>query len=74
MIQIYFFVSNNPGGCVTDIVLHSLCANGEEGSAAIMGLICSFMKGGGFSVQFNVLSSDLLKKAKRYSKRISICK
>lgn len=57
--------SKIPDGCVADIVLHSSCTNGEEGSSAIIGLITSFMNCGGFAIQFNVLSSEILRLAQK---------
>ncbi len=54
-----------PDGCVTDVVLHSSSAKGEEGSTAILGLLDSFINNGGFAIQFNVLSSEVLKLAQK---------
>jgi len=54
-----------PDGCVADIVLHNSSTKGEEGSAAILGLLVSFMNGGGFAIQFNVLSAEILKFAQK---------
>ena len=54
-----------PDGCVTDVVLHSSSAAGEEGTNAILGLLTSFMNGKGFAIQFNILSSEILKLAQK---------
>ena len=54
-----------PDGCVADVMLHSSCTSGDEGTAAILGLITSFMQRGGFAIQFNVISEEILRKAQQ---------
>lgn len=52
-----------PDGCVADVVLHSSSTGGEEGTAAVSGLLTSYMARGGFAIQFNIVSGEILKKA-----------
>lgn len=52
--------SKCPDGYVADVVLHCSAVKGEEGMKAFIGLLETFMKKGGFAVQFNVLSPDML--------------
>ena len=52
-----------PDGCVADVVLHSSVAKGEDGLAALHGLLLAFMHQGGFAVHFNVLDPETLRRA-----------
>lgn len=52
-------------GYVADIAIHESAVRGEEGMVAFKGLLLTFMKRGGFSVHFNVLSPEVLKNAQR---------
>ena len=54
-----------PDAYVADIALHESAVRGEEGMMAFKGLLLAFMKKGGFSVHFNVLSPEVLKQAQR---------
>lgn len=54
-----------PDGAVLDLVLHPTAVRGDEGITAMQGLLHAYMKQGGFSVQFNVLDADILRKAQR---------
>ena len=52
-----------PDGAVADVVLHHSAVKGEAGMDAFMGLLTTFMAGGGGSIHFNVLSPEVLRKA-----------
>jgi len=52
-----------PDGAVSDIVLHSSAVKGEDGFMALKGLLLAFMRAGGYSIHFNVLNQEILKKA-----------
>jgi len=52
-----------PDGCVADVVLHHSAVKDEEGMIAFETLLKVFMKRGGSSVHFNVLSPEALKLA-----------
>lgn len=54
-----------PDGYVADIALHESAVSGTEGMIAFKGLLLAFMKQGGFSVHFNVLSPEVLKNAQK---------
>lgn len=54
-----------PDGYVADVVLHNSAVKGEDGMGAFKGLLLTFMKKGGFSVHFNILSPDVLIRAQR---------
>jgi len=54
-----------PDGYVADVCLHVSAVKGEDGMAAFEGLLLTFMKKGGFSVHFNILSPDTLVNAQR---------
>ena len=55
--------SKIPDGYVAYIVLHESAVRGEEGMVAFKALLTAFMKRGGFSVHFNVLDPEILRKA-----------
>lgn len=52
-----------PDGAVADVVLHHSAVKGEAGMDAFMGLLTTFMAGGGGSIHFNVLSPEVLRRA-----------
>jgi len=52
-----------PDGAVSDIVLHSSAVKGEDGFMALKGLLLAFMRAGGYSIHYNVLNQEILKKA-----------
>ena len=52
-----------PNGAVLDLLLHSSVTRGEEGRAAMLGILRTYMKNGGFAIQFNALNPGVLKKA-----------
>ena len=52
-----------PNGTVLDVTLHPTAVVGVDGLAAMVGLVDTFMREGGFAIQFNVLDPSVLKKA-----------
>lgn len=52
-----------PNGAVLDLLLHSSVTRGEEGRSAMLGILRTYMKNGGFAIQFNALNPNVLKKA-----------
>ncbi len=54
-----------PDGGVADVVLHISAVRDEDGMKAFEGLLDTYMKKGGYSVHFNVLSPAALRKAQR---------
>lgn len=49
-----------PDGYVADVALHCSAVKEEEGMEAFKSLLTTFMKKGGFSVHFNILSPETL--------------
>lgn len=54
-----------PDGTVLDIMLHSSAAEGESGLMAMSALVKTNMQRGGFAIQMNVLSPDVLRAAQK---------
>ena len=54
-----------PNGAVLDLMLHSSVTRGEAGRLAMLGILKTFMKKGGFALQINALNPEVLKKAQR---------
>lgn len=54
-----------PDGTVLDIMLHSSATEGEDGLMAMMALVKTYMQRGGFAIQMNVLSPDVLRAAQK---------
>lgn len=54
-----------PDGTVLDVMLHSSAAEGESGLCAMHALLKTYMECGGFAVQFNVLSPEVLYAAQK---------
>ena len=54
-----------PDGYVADVVLHCSAVKGDEGMKVFESLLTAFMKKGGFSVHFNILSPEILLNAQR---------
>lgn len=52
-----------PDGTVLDIMLHSTAAEGDAGLTAMYALVQTYMQKGGFAIQMNVLSPDVLRAA-----------
>ena len=51
--------------CVLDMMIHPSAIQGDDGLAAMKGLIRTFMKNDGISIQFNVFNSDTLRDAQK---------
>jgi pyruvate-formate lyase len=54
-----------PNGSVLDIMLHPTAVQGEEGLAALVGLIRSYFTQGGFGIQFNIFDVNTLREAQK---------
>ena len=54
-----------PDGTVLDAMLHSSAAEGESGLGAMHALLKTYMESGGFALQFNVLSPEVLHAAQK---------
>lgn len=52
-----------PDGTVLDISLHPTTVSGEEGIEVIKSLIKTYLLGGGFAIQMNIVSPDTLRAA-----------
>ena len=58
-----------PNGAVLDVMLHPSATRGPEGLDAMVTLIKTFFRQGGYALQFNVLDADTLRDAQRYPER-----
>ena len=58
--------SLTPNGTVLDLDLHSSSVSGDNGLRALIDGLCGYFELGGFSVHYNVLSSEVLRKAKAH--------
>lgn len=56
--------SDTPNASIVDIDLHSSAVRGENGTSALYTALMTFIKMGGFGVHFNVLDTEVLKRAK----------
>lgn len=56
--------SDTPNASIVDIDLHISSVRGENGLNAMMGSLMTFFEMGGFGVHYNVLDTEVLKKAK----------
>ncbi len=56
--------TNLPNGCIADIDLHSSAVQGEAGTNAMYATLRTYFEKGGLSVHYNVLNTDVLKKAR----------
>jgi formate C-acetyltransferase len=56
--------SDTPNASIVDIDLHSSAVQGENGTSALYTALMTFIKMGGFGVHYNVLNTEVLKKAK----------
>lgn len=54
-----------PNGSVADIDLHESAVSGENGITAMHSALCGYFARGGIAVQYNVLNTEVLKKARR---------
>ena len=55
-----------PNGTVLDVVLHPSAVSGEDGLAAMISLIQTFLADGGYAIQLNLFDPDVLRKAQRH--------
>lgn len=55
--------------CVLDMLIHPSAIQGDDGLTAMKGLIYTFMKNDGISIQFNVFSSDTLREAQQHPEK-----
>lgn len=60
-----------PDGAVLDIVLHKSAVRGDEGIAALLGLLKTYFMSGGMAMQFNILDPEVLKRAQREPEQYS---
>ena len=56
---------HTPNGSVVDIDLHSSAVRGEAGIESLMATLETYFAMGGFSVHYNILDTETLKKAKQ---------
>jgi len=61
--------SETPNGAVLDVMLHPSATRGPEGLDALVTLIKTFFRQGGYALQFNVLDAETLRDAQRYPER-----
>ena len=54
---------------VLDMMLHPSVMAGEDGLKAVKGLIDTYMKNDGLSIQFNIFSSDMLRDAQAHPEK-----
>ena len=59
--------SNTPNGAIADIDLHSSAVKGENGSEILLAMLKTYFRLGGFAVHYNVLDTEVLKKAREDS-------
>lgn len=52
-----------PDGTVLDVMLHPSATQGRDGLSAMLGLVRTFFREGGFALQYNVIDAGTLKKA-----------
>ena len=57
--------SNTPNGSVIDVDLHASAVRGNDGLSALIGSLKAYFELGGFSVHYNVLDTETLKRAKK---------
>lgn len=58
-----------PNGTVLDVALHNTAVAGEEGMAAMLGLLKTYMQRGGIAIQFNVMDEATLLAAQKEPER-----
>ena len=54
---------------VLDMMLHPSVLAGEDGLKAVKGLVDTYMKNGGISIQFNIFSSKMLREAQLHPEK-----
>ena len=55
-----------PNGTVLDIVMHESAVKGEDGMNAFHATLNTFMSNGGFAIQYNILSPEVLRRAQAH--------
>lgn len=60
-----------PNGTVLDLMLHTSAVQGEEGMAAMLGILKVFLMRGGIAVQMNVLNPQVLRAAQKNPEQYS---
>lgn len=55
----------SPNGAVLDLMLHSSAVSGHDGMKTAISLMQTYMMCGGFAMQFNIVSPDVLIKAQQ---------
>ena len=58
-------LSGFPNGSVLDLMLHPSAVSGDGGYDIITALVKTYMKNGGFGIQFNVFDAETLRAAQR---------
>jgi len=58
-----------PNGSVSDVYLHPSAIKGEDGLNALISLIKTYFKRGGFGIQFNIFDTDTLIDAKKHPEK-----
>ena len=58
-----------PNGTVLDLLLHSSAVAGEDGMRAFLSTLRTFMSRGGFAIQYNVFTPEVLREAQRDPKK-----
>ena len=61
--------SETPNGAVLDLMLHPTATRGPEGLDAMVTLVKTFFRQGGYALQFNVLDVETLRDAQRHPER-----
>lgn len=56
---------------VADVMLHPSAVSGDDGIAALRGLIKAYMRNGGISIQFNIFSLEMLYDAQKHPENYS---
>lgn len=55
--------TNTPNGTVLDVMFHPSAVSGEEGLTAMLAVLKTYLKRGGFAIHFNVMDPKVLRKA-----------
>jgi len=58
-----------PNGSVTDVYLHPSAIKGEDGLNALISLIKTYFKRGGFGIQFNIFDTQTLLDAQKFPEK-----
>jgi formate C-acetyltransferase len=60
---------NAPNGTVSTITLHPSVVSGDDGLKAMVSLIKTFFKQGGFALQFNIFDTETLRDAQKHPEK-----